>query len=108
MADSAPVEAVALLKQAAEAGDPYAQLNYGLAIETGRAQEEITTAADLYNRARLAQIPEAMANYADLLAAGNGVPANAEQARNYYDMAYQASQRRLLTADIGAKQLSGK
>jgi hypothetical protein len=36
------------------------------------------------------------------------VPANAEQARNYYDMAYQASQRRLLAADIGAKQLGGK
>jgi TPR repeat protein len=108
LADSATAEAVALLKQAAEAGDPYAQLNYGLAIEAGRAQEDITVAADLYNRARLAQIPEAMANYADLLAAGNGVPANPEQARNYYDMAYQASQRRLLTADIGAKHLSGK
>jgi TPR repeat protein len=101
--DSAPGESVALLKQAVEAGNPYVQLNCGLAIETGRAQEEITVATNLCNRARLAQIPEAMANCADLFAAGTGVPANTGQARNYYDMVGQ-----VLAADICAKQLGGK
>jgi TPR repeat protein len=60
----------------------------------------------MFSLAKDEKIPEAMANYAERLMSGNGVKTNVTQAKYYFEKAYQASQRRLIGAEIGARHLS--
>jgi TPR repeat protein len=99
-----PDEAVELMKKAAERS-PFGKFNFALAIERQLTNEEPAVAAEMFGLAKDEKIPEAMANYAERLISGNGVETNVVQAKNYFEMAYQTSQRRLIAAEIGARHV---
>ncbi|RMG32604.1 MAG: hypothetical protein D6720_13000 [Gammaproteobacteria bacterium] len=103
-----PARAQALLRRAAEAGDPMAQYNLGSeALEKG-TEAGARRAAELYRAAAVQGLVLAQHNLGSLYALGKGVPQNLDEARRWYRMAARNGSRRSVAALAELERLERK